>query len=463
VDPGGPGRPTFNGDVQDQRGGLNLVGGLVFATFAAYAGYDAFDYNGWLVGCDADNLLRQSYLALTRTVYGGGCWGPGGVVLGVDGSLYVATGNPTSLIATGGGLDANYWSANGGDPGVIGDFADAVVKVQVSGTPASTTLTAVDWFLPADAQYEYENDLDLGCSTVLPLPTIGGRNLAIICGKEGVVFLLDRDNLGHIGGQLSPPNPPPATFNGESKCAPVHLHTSTAEWVYISASNAPGLIAFQVTGTTLTEVWRAMVSGSELSLGDGPGSPVLGVNPANPDQALVWIADCDAQGTPGRLYAFEAVGGSLVFDSGTSGADAPGDLAHFPGTTCVGNTVLLGTWYGFACYRNAIHKLPKELKPEKWEHKDKLEKWEIKFEKPESKAEIFEGGVKQQIEIPKLKDAEGYGPNEQIGDPWQLLQALAARVDSIEAQLAEGRAFIRPEERPDAGEPPSLEGDSEDF
>ena len=453
VDPGGPGRPTFNGDVQDQRGALNLVGGLVFATFAAYAAFDAFDYNGWLVGCDADNLLRQSYLPLTRTVYGGGSWGPGGAALGADGAFYVAMGNPTSVIATGQNLDvANYWATNP-DPGVIGDFADGVAKVRVSGTPGNATLTVVDWFFPADIKVEYDYDWDLGCSSVLPLPNIGGRNMAVICGKEGVVYMLDRDNMGHVGGQLSP-IPPTSPFSDESKTAPAYLHTSTADLVYVSASGAPGLIAFQVTGTSLTEIWRAQVGGSDLSLGDGPGSPVLGVNPNNTDQALVWIADCSDQGTDGRLYAFDAISGMLVFDSGTSGPDAPGELAHFPGTTCAGNTVLLGTWYGFACYRNAIRKRPKELKPEKWEHKDKLEKWESKVEKFEHKPEIFEVGQKQQFEGPKLKDAEGYNPNDPIVDPWELLQALAARVDDIESRLAEGRAFIRPEERPDVGAPP---------
>jgi len=465
VDPGGPGRPTFNGDVQDQRGALNLTGGMVFATFAAYAAYDYGPYNGWLVGCDADNLLRQSFLALTRTVRGGGSWGPGGAALGSDGALYVASGNPTGL-AAGGPIPDSYWAANPdhgssvGDPGNIGDFADAVVKVQVSGPPAAASLAVVDWFFPPDIKDEYKNDWDLGCSSVLPLPTIGGRDMAVICGKEGVVYLLDRDNLGHVNGQLSP-DPPAASFSDESKCAPVYLHTSTADWVFVSASGTPGLIAFNVTGTSLTPAWTAMVGGSELGLGDGPGSPVLGVNPANPDQALLWIADCDAAATPGRLYAFDATSGTLVFDSDTSGPNAPGELPHFPGTTCAGDTVLLGTWYGFACYRNPSLKLPKELKLEKWEHKfekweHKFEKWEHKekFEKLESKREIWEYPSKGEFEGPKLKDAEGYNPNDPIVDPWQLLQALAARVDDIESRLAEGRAFIGPDERPEVGEPP---------
>jgi hypothetical protein len=40
TDPGSSGRPTFDASQQDQRGGLNLVNGRVYATFAAFFGYD---------------------------------------------------------------------------------------------------------------------------------------------------------------------------------------------------------------------------------------------------------------------------------------------------------------------------------------------------------------------------------------------------------------------------------------
>ena len=44
-DNGGPGRPTFDGSKQDQRGGLNLVGGLVYATFADFLADDEDLFN----------------------------------------------------------------------------------------------------------------------------------------------------------------------------------------------------------------------------------------------------------------------------------------------------------------------------------------------------------------------------------------------------------------------------------
>ena len=53
ADVGGSGRPAFNGILQDQRGGLNLVHGWVYATFADFLAFDAGDYHGgagWSVG-----------------------------------------------------------------------------------------------------------------------------------------------------------------------------------------------------------------------------------------------------------------------------------------------------------------------------------------------------------------------------------------------------------------------------
>jgi hypothetical protein len=77
----------FNALTQDQRGALNLVDRTVYATFAAFRGDDLEQYHGWLVGCDADDLTRQHYLPTTKTVLGGGCWGPGGAAASEDGSL----------------------------------------------------------------------------------------------------------------------------------------------------------------------------------------------------------------------------------------------------------------------------------------------------------------------------------------------------------------------------------------
>jgi len=96
TDPGAMGRPTFDPNQQDQRGGLNLVNGRVYATFAAFYGYDIGNYHGWVVSCNANNLNNQWYFSTTKNVLAGGCWGPGGAAAGVDGTWYIATGNATT-------------------------------------------------------------------------------------------------------------------------------------------------------------------------------------------------------------------------------------------------------------------------------------------------------------------------------------------------------------------------------
>jgi hypothetical protein len=93
ADKGAAGRPEFNGVLQDQRGGLNLVDGWVYGTFADFLAFDAGQYHGWVVGWQASNPAIQKFLPTTRTVFGGGAWGPGGPAAATDGTLYVATGN----------------------------------------------------------------------------------------------------------------------------------------------------------------------------------------------------------------------------------------------------------------------------------------------------------------------------------------------------------------------------------
>lgn len=107
-DSGAAGRPTFNGTLQDQRGGLNLVQGWVYATFADFLAFDEGDYHGWVAAWQTSNPSIQRYFPMTRTVDGAGAWGPGGPAAGPDNTLYVATGN--------GITDNEYWySIDGGN------------------------------------------------------------------------------------------------------------------------------------------------------------------------------------------------------------------------------------------------------------------------------------------------------------------------------------------------------------
>ncbi len=112
----------------------------------------------------------------------GGIWAQGGVT-GDGKSLFAATGN-TAL--------AKEW----------GD-GEAVLRF---GPDLARPVAERDYFAPSDWKDLDAHDLDLGGSAPIPLdvPSAKGvRKLIIAIGKDGKAYLLDRDNLGGIGGELA--------------------------------------------------------------------------------------------------------------------------------------------------------------------------------------------------------------------------------------------------------------------
>ena len=95
--------------------------------------------------------------------------------------MYVTTGN--------GVFDANITTPPNND------FGDSILRLD-----PSAGLSLADWFTPDDQQMLTNNDTDLGSGAVVLLPDQTGPvpHLLAQVGKEGVVYLIDRDNLGHF-------------------------------------------------------------------------------------------------------------------------------------------------------------------------------------------------------------------------------------------------------------------------
>ena len=328
-DAGAAGRPRFDSSLSDQRGALNLVNGRVYATFADYAAYDIGPYHGWVVSCDTADLTRQHFFAVTRTVTGGGVWGPGGAAADPSGNLFIATGNGANA------GDAYWQNLNGRHPGDLSDFFEAVVRL-------SPDLAVQDWYIPTNAKQMNDADQDLGGSSPIVLPPIGGRQLVVVTGKDADVYLLDRTHLGHWGGELWRFK----SFANESKCAPARwLDSAGTHFVFVVGGGAPGLIAYRVVvtagGAQLQQAWTATGG-----LGDYPGSPLVmtGANPTG--TAVVWIVD----DTVPALRGFDAATGNEVFNSSRNPANALGAIAHFPPISCGTSSAYVGTATGLACY-----------------------------------------------------------------------------------------------------------------
>ena len=172
------GNLEFNAFKHLQRAALLLVNGVVYLTFASYD--DSPPYHGWVLGYDSQTLASVSVLNLTANGSDGGIWQSGvGPSADASGNVYVVTGNGT--------FDAN----TGRD-----DFGDSFVKLQPNGN----SLTVADYFTPNNQATLSATDADLGSAGPLLLPdqTSSHPHLMLSGGKQGTIYLVDRDNMGRF-------------------------------------------------------------------------------------------------------------------------------------------------------------------------------------------------------------------------------------------------------------------------
>lgn len=169
----------FDPRIQNQRGALTILDGMVYVPYGGHYG-DCGKYHGWVIGFPLDN--PKAVKTWSTRASGGGIWAPGGIAS--DGtSLYISTGNT---------FDATTWSDG-----------EAVFRLAPDLRRSEQTQ---DFFAPTDWRRLDSEDADLGGSNPLPIDvTTGGRTQALILalGKDRRAYLVDRHDLGGIGGSLA--------------------------------------------------------------------------------------------------------------------------------------------------------------------------------------------------------------------------------------------------------------------
>ncbi len=169
---GGDGALRFDPNAHLQRPGLLLANGSVYVAFGSHA--DSPPWYGWLMAYDASDLSRQTGVFNTSPNQGGSSIWQGGRGLAADGAgdIYLSTGN--------GGYDASQaWGQS---------------VLRLASTGADRLITVADYFTPSDWDSLNAFDTDLGSNGPVLIP---GTDLLYAIGKEGVLYLLNRDRLGH--------------------------------------------------------------------------------------------------------------------------------------------------------------------------------------------------------------------------------------------------------------------------
>jgi hypothetical protein len=171
-------RQTFDARDQNQRGALSIFDGTVYVPFGGHFG-DCGQYHGWVVGVSLKEPHKVASWATRGR--GGGIWAPGGI--SSDGkSLFVTTGNT---------LGVTSWADGQGVFRLAPDLHRSQDKR--------------DFFAPPYWRQLDETDADLGGTNPVPLDLpdgAGTQPIILALGKDRHAYLLDRDDLGGIGGGL---------------------------------------------------------------------------------------------------------------------------------------------------------------------------------------------------------------------------------------------------------------------
>jgi hypothetical protein len=177
-------------------------------------------------------------------------------------------------------------------------------------------LTAHDFFSPANNTQLDQDDADLGSGGPVALPDAFGTaahpHLLVVAGKDGAVWLLDRDNLG---GNAQAPNHHDlvvSTLHGRGVWGRAAAFTAGSgagakNYIYLLPSTAP-LQAIQVAPNADGVPTMSVVGASDASFSFGSGSPVVTSDGTDPATALVWVVTlADSDGSGAMLQAFPAV------------------------------------------------------------------------------------------------------------------------------------------------------------
>jgi hypothetical protein len=185
------GKVPFDPRNENQRPGIVLSNAVVYVAWASHEDHDP--YHGWVIGFSASTLVPVAKAVFnttpnqvgTLTYSRGGIWmGGGAPAVDSTGSLFFITGNGT--------FDANSGGAN---------YGDSVVRLSTA-----SGLSVADYFTPLDQASLDANDTDFGSGAATILvdqPSGPVTHLVIGGGKQGTLFLLNRDNLGKFSSSVN--------------------------------------------------------------------------------------------------------------------------------------------------------------------------------------------------------------------------------------------------------------------
>jgi hypothetical protein len=317
----GQGMVAFDDLTDNSRAGLLELNGVIYITWSSLC--DQQPYHGWVIGYDAKTLQQTFVLNTSPNGTAASIWAGGaGIPADADGNIYIQTSN------------GDFNADGGGD-----SYGDTMMKIGTSsGNPQ-----VLDYFTPYNQAMLAIQDFDLasGGPLLLPDQPTSPTHLLVGAGKEGSVYVVDRDNMGHFR----------ATDNNQThQWLPFAVGTAgdheaffgmPAYWqnhVYFWGAN-DFLKDFRLFNSLLSPT--AIALGSTMSQTFGP-TPSVSSNGTR--QGIVWTANY-AGSKRAVLRAYDAANISReLYNSTQAGTrDQAGLSVEFTVPTVVNGKVYLGT------------------------------------------------------------------------------------------------------------------------
>lgn len=331
------GQITFNALRELDRSAITLSGGDLYLAFGSHS--DQGPAHGWVLGVDAHTLQLWAAVNLTPNGTLGDIWMSGdGVTNDANGNYYVATGNGTFDTT----LDANGFPVNG-------NYGDSIVSLTYDGDSSPTNqningwgLKVVQYFTPANQDVLDDDNLDLGSGGIQLLPDAAGSaahpHLMIEGGKQGTLYLIDRDNMRayqpggdqivqEAAGLVKSVFDTPAYFNGSLYYAGVGDHAKA-----LSISDG------QIGGVS---------SQSSDTFGFPGATPSISANGTT--NGIVWLIDRGSN----ELRAYDAANLAnelYTSDQAADGRDQLGLATKFSVPTIADGQVFVGTANSLTIY-----------------------------------------------------------------------------------------------------------------
>jgi hypothetical protein len=312
------GKVVFDPKRYKDRPALLVLSGTLYTSWGSHC--DAELYTGWMISYNERTLAQTAVFNYAPNGSEAAPWNSGaGPAADTLGNVYVSLGNGT--------FDTTLNSA--GMP-TKGDYGNSMLKLHAA------TLTPLDYWTMFNTSSESGQDADLGSGGLMLLPdqkdaTGKVRHLAVAAGKDGNLYVADRDNMGHydaindgtIYQQLT------GALAGGVWSSPAYFN----ERVYYGPQ-AHNLLSFPIAAARLGSTVQTTKNGFPFP-GTTPSISAYGT--AN---AIVWAVD---NRNPVVLHAYDAGNLSTEFYNSNQ---APAGRDHFgAGNKFITPTIVNGKVY----------------------------------------------------------------------------------------------------------------------